>query len=100
MGHNVSPRKALARVLASPVAEWRGWHLAIDCGTPSCTRGRRYRMDDLAEFWPEETIAALLRRLVCQVCGRGVLEARLVRERPMRPREPEIMALRGRDVPH
>jgi hypothetical protein len=57
-------------------------------------------MDDLAEFWPEETIAALLRRLVCQVCGCGVLEARLVRERPMRPREPKIIALRGRGVPH
>jgi hypothetical protein len=47
MGHNISARKQHQRLLASPLAEWRGWHLAIDCGTPSCTRGRRYRMDDL-----------------------------------------------------
>jgi hypothetical protein len=57
-------------------------------------------MADLAEFWPEETVAGVLRRMACQVCGRGVLEARLVRERPMRPREPELIALRGRGVPH
>jgi hypothetical protein len=44
-------------------------------------------------------MAALLRRMVCQVCGGGVLEAQLIRERPMRPRGPEIIALRGRGVP-
>jgi hypothetical protein len=56
-------------------------------------------MADLAEFWPEETLAGLLRRMVCQACGDRVMKARLLRERPPRPREPEIIALRGRGVP-
>jgi hypothetical protein len=99
MGHTVSARRQHQRLLASPVAEWRDWQLAIDCGTPTCTRGRRYLMADLARFWPEETIAGLLRRMACQVCGGSVKEARLIRQRPMRPREPEVIPLRGRGVP-
>jgi hypothetical protein len=55
-------------------------------------------MADLAEFWPGETLAGLLRRMVCQACGNGVMEARLLRERPLRPREPEIIAVRGRGI--
>lgn len=30
---------------------------------------------------------------------RRVMEARLIRERPLRPREPEVIPLRGRGVP-
>jgi hypothetical protein len=75
------------------------WQLAINCGTPTCTRGRRYLMADLARLWAEETVAGLLRRMVCQVCGGGVVEAQLIRQWPMRPREPEIIPVRGRGVP-
>jgi hypothetical protein len=98
MAHTASARKQHARILASPAAEWREWQLAIDCATPTCTRGRRYLMADLARFWPEETLSGLLRRMACQVCGGGVVEARLIRERPMQPREPEVIPVRGRGV--
>jgi hypothetical protein len=80
MPHTVSPRQAHARLLASFLVEWREWQLAIDCGTPTCTRGRRYLMADLARLWPEETVLGLLRRMACQVCRGGVMEAQLLRE--------------------
>jgi hypothetical protein len=99
MGHTISARKQHQRLLASSVAEWRDWQIAIDCGTPTCTRGRRYLMADLAQVWPDETLSGLLRRMACQVCRGGVTEAQLLRERPMRPRDPpEVIPLRGRGV--
>jgi hypothetical protein len=98
-----APCAALPRALAAMLPESRAVseaNPAVNSTTPTCGRGRRYLMADLVRFWPNEALASLLRRMVCQVCGCGVLEARLIRERPMRPREPDVVALCGRGVPH
>jgi hypothetical protein len=57
-------------VLESPLVEFTGWNLAVDCGAPQCRRDRLYNMEELAgTIGRQTTIGVLLRRLRCRDCG-------------------------------
>jgi hypothetical protein len=70
MSANATPRAHRRAVLESRLSEFSGWLLAIDCGAPSCRRGRAYPVEELAGVIGRQvTIGALLRRMRCQECG-------------------------------
>src|SRR5690242_546120 len=61
---NASARGHRRAVLESPLADFTGWLLAVDCGAPQCRRDRVYALAELAGMVGRQTTAgALLRRL-------------------------------------
>jgi hypothetical protein len=69
----------LQRYLALPLADWRGWELSIDCGAPSCARGRRYSVANLADFYGRIALGAAVQAMRCAVCKGRVARAALRR---------------------
>jgi hypothetical protein len=70
MAANASAREHRRAVLESPLAEFSGWLLALDCGAPQCRRDRVYALAELAGMvGAQTTVGALLRRLRCHECG-------------------------------
>jgi hypothetical protein len=78
MGHNISVRKRTGIVMRSPISDFAGWSLLVDCGGPQCSRDRLRDVAALAREHPERTVAGTLHRMRCRTCGRGTALARLV----------------------
>jgi hypothetical protein len=78
MGHNISSRKRSSLVMTSPLADFRGWNLEIDCGGPQCARGRTYDVGGLAGVYKDRTVAGALHRMRCSSCRRAPVLARLI----------------------
>ena len=75
---NASPRAQRLAVLGSPVAEFVGWRLAIDCGTADFGGERAYAVAALvATHKGARTIGQLVQRLRCHRCGRTPLSVYL-----------------------
>jgi hypothetical protein len=69
---NASTRGQRTAVLASPVSEFAGWRLAVDCGNAACGGERAYAISALAAMHGgQHTVGALLLRLRCRGCGQG-----------------------------
>ena len=95
MSANASPRAQRYAVLESPLRDFDGWLIAIDCGNPECRRDRIYSLGELAGFYGGTVkVAEVLRRLRCQDCGGGVAKATLLSNLPTgryRPRSLELL---------
>ena len=91
MGHNRSLRKVRSDVLASPLANYLGHLLEIEC-CPGCVypTSRVYRIDNLASRYPAATVGDVAQRLRCGVCRK--LPETIILVEVMQARR---MALRG-----
>jgi hypothetical protein len=70
MSANATVRGARHAVLESPLGDFAGWRLAVDCGTSDCRRDRAYDLGELARVLGSRiTMGAVLRQLRCQTCG-------------------------------
>jgi hypothetical protein len=69
---NVSPRRLRAEVLSSPLTDFRGYRLAVDCATQSCDGERIHTIVNLIRIHRRQpqTVDDLVARLRCCVCGR------------------------------
>jgi hypothetical protein len=79
--------------MSSALDTFRGWHLDIECGGVGCPVGRTHRVDALVQHYPGATVGAVLIRLKCVDCGRGIESAVLSQARPLRR-----VPLRGSEV--
>ena len=68
---NASARALRAAALSSPAAEFASFRLVIDCGASACDGERIYPVANLLRTdGQQQTLARLVGRLRCQVCGR------------------------------
>jgi len=84
MAHNRSLRRILHDVLTSPASQFTAHFLEVDCGGPVCARGRVYQVAGLVGVYRPETVAEMVRRLRCSVCGGGVVRVTLWSDPPAR----------------
>lgn len=87
MGHNVSEEKARRAALAAPLADWGDWLLHIDCGSPSCARGRHYAVSHLLPHYPGVSLAQAVAALKCTICRGPAVKVRLTRRKRGRDEE-------------
>ncbi len=78
MGHTVSASRRASNAMRTRVADLAGWHLAVDCGTSQCARGRVYDLRALERAHPGLLLGEAVRRMRCQACGRWPASAALV----------------------
>jgi hypothetical protein len=64
----MSARRRTSRIMASPLCNFVGWRLVIDCAGSRCPRGRAYDVSQLAELYRGVTVSAALRRMRCSQC--------------------------------
>jgi hypothetical protein len=69
MSHIVSARRRTSRTMASPLSNFVGWRLVIDCAGSRCPWGWAYDVSQLAELYRGVTVSAALRRMRCSQCG-------------------------------
>ena len=78
MAANASVRAQRRAVLESPLRDFEGWLVAVDCGGPGCRRDRVYSLADLAGLYGGTvTVGEVVRRLRCQECGGRAQKATL-----------------------
>ena len=77
---NASAREQRTAILASPLHELTGFHLAVDCLAPRCNGERSFAVTDLATFYGRDTtVGQVLRRMRCSgACGGRVGAAWLI----------------------
>lgn len=75
---NATPRGQRHAVLTSAAADFIGWRLAIDCGGQLCGGERTYAVAALLALHGQPpTMAGMVRRLRCHVCGRAPVSVHL-----------------------
>jgi hypothetical protein len=77
---NASARGQRAAILSSPLSEFRGFCLSVDCLAPECRGERTYSIAALAACYNKRwTVGDVLRRMRCAGgCGRRVGAAWLI----------------------
>ncbi len=96
MGHNISKRKRHSSVMSSPLADFAGWRLEIECGGERCPTGRAYPVKDMASFWPGLTVSQTIMRMRCELCGqKPPAEVRLAPMATVDLRQHGVVVLRG-----
>lgn len=75
MDHNVSVRKRTSIVMRSPLADFRGWRLAVECGGRTCPPQRAYDVTQLAAAYPVCTVGDAIRRMRCHGCSGSPVSA-------------------------
>jgi hypothetical protein len=100
MAANASARAQRSAFLASALRDLTGFYLAVDCLTPRCRGERCFAVSDLANFYPDRTLADILRLLRCSGCNGGRVSAAALMTGPLlnariRPRR---IPLRGPDA--
>jgi hypothetical protein len=69
---NASARGLRTAVLTSPVSDFQGWRLALDCGRPACGGERVYAVAAWVQLHGgQHTVGAMLTRVRCRVCGQA-----------------------------
>jgi hypothetical protein len=81
--------------MTSPLADFHGWNLEVDCGGPQCARGRTYDVDGLAVIYPGRTVAAAIHRMRCSACGRAPVIVRLIPRGEVKQRRNGAICLVG-----
>ena len=73
MGQNATERAMRQGILSTPLGEFHGYCLAVDCGTPTCGGERTYTISNLAQLYGEAmTMSRVVVRLRCRICGGSV----------------------------
>jgi hypothetical protein len=67
MAHHVSPECLRARLMDSPLAQWRGWTIHAAC-RPAEHKGSVLMETILGQPDPPQTVSGLVDRLRCQLC--------------------------------
>ena len=79
MGHTKSNTALATAVLRSPLEEFAGSKLAVNCRSPGCPRGRAHDVAGLSRFYRGLTVFQAISRMRCETCGRPPAEARMIR---------------------
>ncbi len=90
MGHNISISKRASAALRLPLDDFRGWRLAVECGSAGCAIERAYDVAQLVRIYPGNTVFQAIQRMKCNGCGGPAREARLKPGPTMRKGTPEI----------
>lgn len=90
MGHNVSTRKRTSMTMRLPLADFRGWRLAVECGGRTCQPQRAYDVTQLAAAYPACSVGDAIRRMRCQGCSGSPVSAVLEPGPGMPSRNPRI----------
>ena len=98
MSHNISHRQQRDRLLASPLDQWTGAQLMLDCGHPLCARGRRYLVRDLSGVYRGLTVGQALLRMRCATCKSAPEKAAMLWPHADPRREPKVFILKGGNV--
>jgi hypothetical protein len=87
---NASARGQRAAILSSPLHEFSGFLLAVDCCGPECRGELSFAIAELANFYGRDrTVGQVLRRMRCSALAAGTHQRRPQAGRRHRLRVPE-----------